>query len=129
MAEFEGFSEQTKWILDEVAVLAATVRAMLLSILLFACSGDGADSPAGDGDADTDADSDSDSDADSDSDSDSDTDSDTDTDVSFNGTVPDVPISAPEFDATNRDGSARDRSDLLGHATVMWFYPAAFSGG
>jgi hypothetical protein len=110
---------------------------MLLSLLLFACSGDHSDSQDGDGDADTDADSDSDSDADSDSDtdsdsdsdSDSDTDTDTDTDVSFNGTVPDVPVSAPEFDATNLDGSARHRDDLLGHATVMWFYPAAFSGG
>ena len=106
---------------------------MLLSFFLLACSGDGSDSQAGDGDADTDADSDSDSDADSDSDTDSDSDSDsdtdTDTDVSFNGTVPDVPISAPEFAATNRDGAARSRDDLLGHATVMWFYPAAFSGG
>ena len=109
---------------------------MILLVLLFACD-KGSDSNAAEGDADTDADtdtdtdsdSDSDSDADTDSDTDSDTDTDTDTDVSFNGTVPDVPISAPEFDATNRDSTARDRDDLLGHATVMWFYPAAFSGG
>jgi hypothetical protein len=106
---------------------------MLLSVFLLACSGNGADSHAGEGDADTDSDSDSDSDADTDSDSDSDTDSDsdsdTDTDVSFNGTVPDDPISAPEFVATNRDGSARDRGDLLGHPTVVWFYPGAFTSG
>ena len=100
---------------------------MLLLVFLFACSGDLSDSHGGDGDADTDADSDSDSDADSDSDSDSD--SDTDTDVSFNGTVPGEPISAPEFAATNRDGSSRDRSDLIGHPTVLWFYPGAFTSG
>src|SRR5436190_22677307 len=106
---------------------------MLLLVFLLACSGDGSDSPGADGDADTDADSDSDSDADTDSDSDgdsdSDTDTDTDTDVSFNGTVPDEPISVPEFAATNRDGTARDRADLIGHPTVLWFYPGAFTSG
>src|SRR5436190_5592161 len=106
---------------------------MLLLVFLLACSGDGSDSPGADGDADTDADSDSDSDADTDSDSDgdsdSDTDTDTDTDVSFNGTVPDEPISVPEFAATNQDGTARDRDDLIGHPTVLWFYPGAFTSG
>ena len=105
---------------------------MLLLTLLLACE-KGSDSSAGEADADTDSDTDADSDADGDSDTDADSDadgdSDTDTDVSFNGTLPDDPISAPDFAATNRDGSARDRDDLLGHPTVLWFYPAAFSGG
>jgi cytochrome oxidase Cu insertion factor (SCO1/SenC/PrrC family) len=66
----------------------------------------------------------------------SDTDTDTDggdaNDVdpdALNGTVPDEPLPAPEFAATNRDGAARAREDLLGHPTVMWFYPAAATAG
>ena len=47
----------------------------------------------------------------------------------YNGTPPSSPVSAPEFAATNRDGGARDREDLLGHPTVMWFYPAAGTYG
>ena len=46
-----------------------------------------------------------------------------------NGTLPDEALEAPEFSATNRDGGARDRQDLLGHPTVMWFYPAAGTYG
>lgn len=38
-------------------------------------------------------------------------------------------IPAPEFVATNMDGTGRSREDLLGHPTVMWFYPAAGTGG
>jgi hypothetical protein len=47
----------------------------------------------------------------------------------LNGTVPDTALPAPEFVATNRDGGARAREDLLGHPTVMWFYPAAATAG
>ena len=46
-----------------------------------------------------------------------------------NGTLPEVALEAPEFAATNRDGGARDREDLLGHPTIMWFYPAAGTYG
>ena len=46
-----------------------------------------------------------------------------------NGTLPDEALEAPDFRATNRDGGARDRQDLLGHPTVMWFYPAAGTYG
>ena len=49
--------------------------------------------------------------------------------VSFNGTVPASPAALPEFAATNSDGSGRAREDLLGHPTVMWFYPAAATAG
>ena len=45
------------------------------------------------------------------------------------GTLPDVALEAPDFAATNRDGGARDREDLLGHPTIMWFYPAAGTYG
>ena len=48
---------------------------------------------------------------------------------SLNGTPPEEPIPLPTFAATNRDGSARTRDDLLGHPTVMWFYPLAASAG
>lgn len=48
---------------------------------------------------------------------------------SLNGTPPEEPIPLPSFAATNRDGSARSRDDLLGHPTVMWFYPLAASAG
>lgn len=47
----------------------------------------------------------------------------------LNGTPPASPIALPSFAATNRDGSARSRDDLLGHPTVMWFYPLAASAG
>ena len=89
--------------------------------LLLACT-DPAPShnPAADADVDTDTDSDADSDSDAD----------TDTGVYvFNGTVPDSVIPAPEFEAQNTDGSTRSRPDLIGHPTVIWFYPAATTSG
>jgi hypothetical protein len=52
-----------------------------------------------------------------------------DTDDFLYGTAPAIALAAPEFTVTNRDGTPRTRADLLGHPTVMWFYPAAFSGG
>jgi hypothetical protein len=51
------------------------------------------------------------------------------TDEALNGTEPAVALEAPTFVATNRDGGARSREDLLGHPTVMWFYPAAGTFG
>ena len=50
-------------------------------------------------------------------------------DLELNGDWPDEAIPAPEFTVTNRDGNSRTREDLLGHPTVMWFYPAAASSG
>lgn len=46
-----------------------------------------------------------------------------------NGVAPDAPLPAPDFTATNRDGAARDREDLLGQPTAMWFFPAATTAG
>lgn len=47
----------------------------------------------------------------------------------LHGEVPDEALPAPEFAATNRDGSARDRTALTDGPTVMWFYPAAGTYG
>lgn len=47
----------------------------------------------------------------------------------LNGTIPPADVAAPDFTATNYTGDPRTRADLLGHRTVMWFYPAAFTGG
>lgn len=87
--------------------------------LLAACSGNPSDSVA-----------DSSSDADTDTDTDSDADTDVDTGPeSYHGTVPDVSIPAPEFTAQNMDESPRTREDLIGHPSVIWFYPAAGTSG
>ena len=54
----------------------------------------------------------------------------TDTDISgLNGAAPSGDTSLPTFTAQNMDGSPRTRDDLLGHPTVMWFYPLANTGG
>lgn len=45
------------------------------------------------------------------------------------GTIPDEALAAPEFAATNRDGTARGQADLIGHPTVIWFYPLANTPG
>lgn len=47
----------------------------------------------------------------------------------LNGDVPAVAVAIPEFSARNMDGAARAREDVLGHPTVMWFYPAANTSG
>ena len=66
---------------------------------------------------------------------DSDTDPVVDTDVNdvdwdgLYGEVPAETLAAPEFAATNRDGSARSKDDLQGHPTVVWFYPMAATSG
>jgi hypothetical protein len=72
-------------------------------------------------------------DTDTGSSSDSETDSsDTtlpDTDTGLYGTFPAEALSLPEFTATNYDGAARTREDVLGSPTVMWFFPAAGTYG
>ncbi|GDX83031.1 hypothetical protein LBMAG42_48420 [Deltaproteobacteria bacterium] len=54
---------------------------------------------------------------------------DVDTGIELNGEWATERTAAPEFVATNRDGSARSRPDLIGHPTVIWFYPAAGTSG
>ncbi len=47
----------------------------------------------------------------------------------LHGVAPAEPVPVPEFSATNRDGTARSSADLVGHPTVLWFYPLANTGG
>ncbi|MCB9745209.1 MAG: hypothetical protein H6740_21690 [Alphaproteobacteria bacterium] len=49
--------------------------------------------------------------------------------VELTGEVPEAPFPAPEFTATNHLGAPRSRDDLIGHPTVMWFFPAAGTFG
>ena len=43
----------------------------------------------------------------------------------LHGTAPAQALAVPTFEAVNSDGSARSTPDLLGHPTVMWFFPYA----
>jgi hypothetical protein len=43
----------------------------------------------------------------------------------LHGSAPSQALAVPSFDATNSDGSARGTPDLLGHPTVLWFFPYA----
>jgi cytochrome oxidase Cu insertion factor (SCO1/SenC/PrrC family) len=45
------------------------------------------------------------------------------------GARPAAPVPAPEFTAVAHDGTPRTKADLLGHPTVMWFFPAAGTPG
>jgi hypothetical protein len=45
------------------------------------------------------------------------------------GVIPGFELSAPMFAATNMDGTSRGRPDLIGHPTVVWFYPLAETPG
>jgi len=48
----------------------------------------------------------------------------------LHGTEPEEQLPAPTFASVlNRDGSPRSRDHLIGHPTVLWFYPAAATGG
>lgn len=47
----------------------------------------------------------------------------------LHGVAPEEPVPVPEFSATNRDGAPRSSVDLVGHPTVVWFYPLANTAG
>ena len=47
----------------------------------------------------------------------------------LHGTVPADSFPAPEFSVLNQDEQVRTRDDLLGHPTIVWFYPAAGTSG
>lgn len=109
------------------------MRLVLMMALLAASGGTVAcddDDGSSDGDADGDSDTDTDGDTDGDTDADTDGDTDTDTDTeALHGTQPDEALGAPDFTAWNSDGAERSKPDLIGHPTVVWFYPAAATGG
>jgi hypothetical protein len=45
------------------------------------------------------------------------------------GTAPDKAVPAPKFTVYNHESEERTRADLLGHPTVIWFFPAAGTSG
>jgi len=45
------------------------------------------------------------------------------------GQPPAEALLAPEFTATNYDGTTRSKVNLQGQPTVMWFFPAAGTYG
>jgi hypothetical protein len=47
----------------------------------------------------------------------------------LHGARPSAPVAVPDFRALNSDGAPRDRTALLGHPTVLWFYPMAGTPG
>ncbi len=47
----------------------------------------------------------------------------------LHGVAPAAPVPLPEFAAVSHDGSPRSRADLVGHPTVVWFFPAAGTPG
>ncbi len=47
----------------------------------------------------------------------------------LNGAPPAAPVALPAFTARNQLGETRTEADLVGHPTVMWFYPAAGTYG
>ena len=49
--------------------------------------------------------------------------------ASLHGERPAAPIPMPEFQALDQHGEPRTKAALLGHPTVMWFYPAAATAG
>ncbi len=49
--------------------------------------------------------------------------------VALNGTAPAVPVPLPTFAALNQLGEPRGPEHLVGHATVVWFYPLADTPG
>jgi len=49
--------------------------------------------------------------------------------VSLHGERPTTPITTPDFQALDQHGQPRTKEALLGHLTVMWFYPAAATAG
>lgn len=45
------------------------------------------------------------------------------------GTVSAAPAAIPDFQAVSHLGEPRSKADLLGHPTVVWFFPAAGTPG
>ncbi len=45
------------------------------------------------------------------------------------GHKPTIAISVPEFSALSETGAPRSRADLIGHPTVLWFFPVVGTPG
>ena len=58
-----------------------------------------------------------------------DTDTELDDNQEYFGTAPISQLGVPEFSAQNSDETFRDKRNLIGHPTVLWFFPAAGTYG
>ena len=47
----------------------------------------------------------------------------------LHGSYPPTELPVATFDATSHEGLARTSADLVGHPTVVWFYPKAGTAG
>ena len=47
----------------------------------------------------------------------------------LHGSYPPTELPVATFDATSHEGLARTSADLIGHPTVIWFYPKAGTAG
>ncbi|MEZ4238404.1 MAG: hypothetical protein R3F59_20085 [Myxococcota bacterium] len=48
----------------------------------------------------------------------------------LHGVPPDENLPLPDFsEVVSRDGTLASPQDLVGKPTILWFYPAAFTGG
>ena len=45
------------------------------------------------------------------------------------GTTPNSQLTVPDFSAQNSDETFRDKNNLIGQPTVLWFFPAAGTYG
>lgn len=45
------------------------------------------------------------------------------------GVPPAAPQAAPQFQAVAHTGAPRSRADLIGHPTVLWFFPIVGTPG
>ena len=45
------------------------------------------------------------------------------------GTIPSAQLAVPDFSAQNYDEELRDKRNLIGQPTVLWFFPAAGTYG
>lgn len=112
-----------------VSAMTIGMLSPLSTLLMLACTGKGT---VGDDSQITGADSAADDSAADDSADDSaadDSGGDTGYPDGLHGDIPAENIPAPEFSATSDAGLGRSRADLMGHRTVLWFFPAAGTFG
>ena len=62
-------------------------------------------------------------------DSGTDTNTEIDDNQEYFGTVPSSQLVVPDFSARNYDEELRDKNNLIGQPTVLWFFPAAGTYG
>jgi len=110
--------------------LTTTILALTLPLLAMSCStqssarGDQTTAASSDNDANTGSEDDGNSDSNDDGNA-GDDDSTPPAVEELHGQAPAQPLGVPTFEALNSDGATRSTPDLLGHPTVLWFFPYA----